>query len=51
MDFVLLGYSPEMVRKMVAAADGHSMAVEEEYNQSRLARGNLDQNSLNQVCY
>lgn len=51
MDFVLLGYSPDMIRKIVAASDSSSEFSKSEISESRRLHDNPDQENLNQVCY
>ena len=51
MDFVLLGYSPELVKSIISASDGSVKKSEKEYEKSRKAHNNPDQKNLNQVCY
>ena len=51
MDFVLLGYSPDLVRQIVAASDEKSEFLKSEIVESRRRHENPDQDNLNQVCY
>jgi hypothetical protein len=54
MDFVLLGYLPDVVTFVISASDDQSKPNAEDYELSRMMNNNhslVDNTYLNEICY